>query len=260
MRFLHTADWHLAPDGAAASERQLERETLCRIIPELLIREKIPVLIIAGDVLQRTAGSSFEALALLEEALTIYSRRCNTTVILSAGNHDAKLQLTPSAKVLPGLHFAAQADYRLLPVTFWEGNDPISFYALPYLFPEQMRMQGFPEVMSHDDAYRLLLEPFKKERTDTIRVLAAHCMALTGLPEDPRTEQYRKSGEKVYADVFEPFCYTALGHLHSTEAVSDRIRYAPCPIPRGRAPEDGWISLVSINRSGVQVDNRRLDF
>lgn len=260
MRFLHTADWHLAPDGASAAEREMERESICQAIPELLIRESIPLIAIAGDVLQRTDGESAEALQLLEEALRTYIWDCAASVILVAGNHDMKLRLSPAVLSLPNLHFISLHDYRLRPIHFQDQYGPVYCYGLPYLFPEIVCGDGFKEVKTHHDAYNRLLVSMKRPEQGVRRVMITHCMVLTGCAEDPRTKRYQYSGEKVFADVFAPFDYTALGHLHSTEAVTGRIRYAPCPIPRGREPEDGMISIVEMDRDDVQVENRRICF
>lgn len=253
MKFLHSADWHLAPDGVSAHERQLERDTLCWALPELLIQEQIPLLVVAGDILQRSETASLEALELLEEALELYCRACGVQVILSAGNHDANLRLSPRTLALPGLHFTALGDLSLRPVRFQDAGGPILFYSLPYLFLPQLHMQGYQGM---SDAYHCLLTSLG-EPADR-RVLVAHCLALTGRADDWRTERYRTSGEKVFAGAFAAFDYVALGHLHSTEAVTGNIRYAPCPIPRGRAAEDGTVSLVELGRGDAYVENRRL--
>lgn len=260
MRFLHTADWHLAPDGVPATEREIERAAICQAIPTLLQSETIPLIVIAGDVLQRTEGESTEALRLLEEALRIYIYDCTASVILVAGNHDIKLQLTSATLSLPNLHYISLKDYHLRPICFQDQYGPVCFYGLPYLFPQMVCREGVKEVQTHYDAYRCLLASVKMREQGVRRVLVTHCMALTGYAEDPRTQRYQYGGEKVFADVFAPFDYTALGHLHSTEAVTERIRYAPCPIPRGRELEDGMISIVEISRDHVHVENRQICF
>ena len=37
--------------------------------------------------------------------------------------------------------------------------------------------------------------------------------------------------ESVSADVFDGFDYVALGHLHSAQVVSERVRYSGSPLP-----------------------------
>lgn len=118
----------------------------------------------------------------------------------------------------------------------------------------------FKGVPSHLQCVRRLLALLQAVVIDCPRVLVIHGLALNRRADNLCTEQYRFSEKKVWADVFSPFDYTALGHLHSTEMVAERICYAPSPILRGHTIKDGAIGLVPIEPDCIEVDYKHLIF
>lgn len=76
--------------------------------------------------------------------------------------------------------------------------------------------------------FRLVLAG-RKDLRGIPAVLVAHCFALGGAASDSE-RVFLGSAEQVDPALFSPFAYVALGHLHKTQRVADRIHYAGAPL------------------------------
>jgi DNA repair protein SbcD/Mre11 len=225
LKFIHTADWHLGKlvHGIYMTEEQ--RYILEQFI-ELVEEEKPDAVVIAGDLYDRSVPPT-EAVELLDEVLYRINVEMNTPVVAVSGNHDSAERLSFGSSWYKHSHFYLKgkltADFTPVKV------NGVNFHCIPYAEPGTVRqLLGDDSIHSHHDAMRAIVNRIQEEMNpDDPHVFVGHAFVLGGKTTDSeRTLSVGGSG-CVGSDLFEPFHYTALGHLHSPDAIKhDSIRYS----------------------------------
>lgn len=240
MKFIHTADWHL---GKLLKEHAMTEDQAWllenRFLP-LLDREKPEVVLLAGDVYDR----SFPP----EEAVELFDRMTEEIVgkrripfIVISGNHDSAERLSVASRLLSrqGLYIFGPLEL-LRPVYIKDEWGEVAVIPLPYADPARVRVmmnhKGLPDadkVRTYEEAeqamvdYGLSLLP--EEKKQLRKVAVAHVFAAGGTPAESERPLSIGGYDRISDAVFKPFCYTALGHLHGpqkTTAQSEAIQYS----------------------------------
>lgn len=233
MKLLHLADLHLGKRVNGFPMLEDQRYILDRIL-DIVDAEAPQAVLIAGDVYDRAIPSE-EAVDLFDSFLVGLARR-GVQVFIISGNHDSAGRVAFGGRLMDasGIHFAPVYDGTIAPLTLSDEYGPVSFYLIPFLKPAQVR-RFWPDVDPEDGAATY---------TDAVRTVIAHlapapsgrCVALAhqfvaGAAVCDSEEHSVGGLDEVAAEVFAPFTYTALGHLHSPQAVGgDAVRYAGSPL------------------------------
>ncbi len=225
VKIIHTADWHLGKlvHGVYMTEQQ--RAVLNQFI-ELIAEEKPDAVIIAGDLYDRSVPPT-EAVELLEETLFKINVELETPVLAISGNHDSaeRLSFGSSWYRHSNLYINGKIEQSFEPIRL----NGVNFYLVPFAEPGIVR-EFFDDqsIQSHDEAMRRVVAEIEAVLDpNEPNILVGHAFVLGGkTSESERTLSVGGSG-CVSADCFSPFAYTALGHLHSPDAIRhDTIRYA----------------------------------
>ena len=215
MKILHTSDWHLGRTLHGYSLIEDQAYMLDQLI-EYMIQEKIELLIIAGDVYDKSLPNE-EAVALFNQFISQVIGRLEIPTVIIAGNHASK-----------HLYIVGECEKGYQQVTI-EGSETIDVYLIPYMEPAYVReIAGDETIKRHDDAMRYLTRQIEKEKNDRATLLVVHAFVAGGdLSDSERRLCAVGTAEMVGADCFKPFTYTALGHLHKPQAIgSEHIRYS----------------------------------
>ncbi|BCB03538.1 exonuclease SbcCD subunit D [Bacillus sp. KH172YL63] len=225
MKFIHTADWHLGKlvHGIYMTEEQ--RYILEEFIN--LVKEEAPdAVIIAGDLYDRSVPPT-EAVELLDEVLFRINVELNTPIVAVSGNHDSAERLSFGSSWYKHSQFYLKGKITkdFTPVKI----KGVNFHCVPYAEPGTVRQVLEEEgVSSHHGAMEAIVKRIEENMNpNEPHVFVGHAFVLGGKTSDSeRTLSVGGSG-CVGAEVFEPFHYTALGHLHSPDAIKhDKIRYS----------------------------------
>jgi exonuclease SbcD len=116
MRILHTSDWHL---GAALGpvSREAEHAAFLGWLAEVLVSERVDVLVIAGDVFDHAQPSSeaqglyYRFLAQLSARKLAFDSPYPRKVVVTGGNHDSASRLDAPREVLGALDVAVVGGY-----------------------------------------------------------------------------------------------------------------------------------------------------
>ncbi len=140
MKFIHTADWHL---GKLLKEHAMTEDQAWllehRFLP-LVDEEKPDVILLAGDVYDR----SFPP----EEAVELFDRMTEEIVgkrhipfIVISGNHDSAERLAVASRLLrrQGLYIFGPLD-KVKPVILEDAWGKVAFLPLPYTEPARVRV------------------------------------------------------------------------------------------------------------------------
>lgn len=228
MKILHTSDWHLGRTLHGYSLIEDQAYILDQLI-EYMLQEKIELLIIAGDVYDKSLPNE-EAVALFNHFISQVIGRLEIPTVIIAGNHDSNTRIHFGSELFASKHLyiVGECEKGYQQVTI-EGSETIDVYLIPYMEPAYVReIAGDETIKRHDDAMRYLTRQIEKEKNDRATLLVVHAFVAGGdLSDSERRLCAVGTAEMVGADCFKPFTYTALGHLHKPQAIgSEHIRYS----------------------------------
>ena len=238
MKFIHTSDWHLGKVLQGQSLMEDQQHMLQQLVAAVE-SEKPAAVIIAGDLYDRSIPPA-EAVKLLDDTLHQLVVTLKTPVLAVAGNHDSPSRLRFGNRLMQaaGYHIAGELTDAFQPVTLTDDHGPVTFFLLPFADLSTIRQHySEAEITGYGEAYQLLLEDIHQQRQPEDRcVLVTHAFVTSGGEPAENTSDAEKQlsvggVEFVPAELFQPFHYTALGHLHQGRQVMEKkIRYAGSPL------------------------------
>ncbi|MGV9298735.1 exonuclease SbcCD subunit D [Amycolatopsis sp. NPDC003676] len=233
MRVLHTSDWHIGRTFHGA-DLLTEQEAALTHIAELVDRESVDVVVVAGDIYDRAVPSA-EAVRVATAAMTRI-RRAGAELVITPGNHDSAARLGAFAEFAAagGLHVRATVEGIAEPVVLHDEHGAVAFYGIPYLEPEPSRHAlGVPEARGHTG---VLGEAMRRVRDDlagrpgTRSVVLAHAFVTGGEASESERTIAVGGVEQVPGSVFDGVDYVALGHLHGPQTLAEHLRYSGSPL------------------------------
>ncbi len=223
MKWIHTADWHLGKIVHGRHMTEDQRNILFHSFLQIVDEERPDAVIIAGDLYDR-AVPPVEAVDLLDEMWRELILNRGIPVVAIAGNHDSAERLEYSSKLLRqvGLHIVGKLDPTSGPLDV----AGVPFYPIPFLEPARVRhILGIDSIRTHHDALEAVIEAYGMIEKDAVTI--GHSFVAGGLETDSERQLSVGTAGQVAKGLYEPFSYTALGHLHNRDAIqSERIAYS----------------------------------
>jgi len=251
MKFIHTADWHLGKlvHGVYMTENQ--REVLEEFV-SIVAEEKPDAVVIAGDLYDRSVPPT-DAVELLDEILFKINVELKTPVVAIAGNHDSAERLSFGSSWYKHSQFylAGKLTSDFKPVNI----NGVNFYLIPYAEPGVVRqLLRDDSIHSHQEAMKEIIG--KMEETlnpNEPNVFVGHAFVLGGKTSDSERIISVGGSGCVGAELFEPFSYTALGHLHSPDAIlHSKVKYSGSLLKYSfsEAKQRKSISIIEMDEKG----------
>ena len=253
MKLLHLSDLHLGKRVNEFPMLEDQRAVLAQIA-EMARQEKPDGVLIAGDVYDRPVPPG-EAVTLFDDFL-VRLRALNIPVFLLSGNHDSPERLAFGGRLMAesGVHVAPLYNGTVSPLSLTDAYGRVDIYLLPFLRPAQVRAVAGEdaEIVSYTDAMRFAISRMPLD--DVARnVLVTHQFVAGAAPGE--SEDLSVGGtDCVAAEVFAPFDYVALGHIHRAQQVSSsRIRYCGAPLryALSEAGQEKSVTLVELGEKGT---------
>ncbi|WP_077325207.1 exonuclease SbcCD subunit D [Virgibacillus siamensis] len=270
MRLFHTADWHLGKLVQGVYMTDDQRYVLDQF-NQAVKEEKPDAVIVAGDLYDRAVPPT-EAVHLLDEVLETIVLKLNTPVLAVAGNHDSPSRLNFGSRIMKenGFHIVGNYTADADPVILNDEHGPVHFHLVPYCDPSVVRTTlDNPDIRSHNDAARKTIENIQKSMDPNARhVYIGHAFVTPFGEEEENTSDSERplsigGAEYVDAHLFEPFHYTALGHLHQAHHVlNGTIRYSGSLLKYSisEAHHKKGFHIVELDKDGnTTVDKRTLN-
>ncbi|HEX7055809.1 MAG TPA: exonuclease SbcCD subunit D [Bacilli bacterium] len=267
MRFIHTADWHLGKLVQGVYMTEDQRYVLNQLV-DAVAAERPDAVIIAGDLYDRAVPPT-EAVELLDELLERIVVDMRTPVLAISGNHDSPDRLEFATGIMEGrgLYLVGQFKPEIKTVALRDQFGEVHFHLVPYADPAQVRFAlGNEAIRTHDDAMREITALIGKCSDPQARhVFVGHAFVTPrGEPAENTSESERPlsvgGAEHVRAEYFQPFHYTALGHLHKAHFVlRENIRYAGSPLKYSISEEHHRKCFYMVEMDGlgnVRVEER----
>ncbi len=272
MKILHTSDWHLGQNFMGKS-REEEHYAFLSWLKETLRREKIDVLIVAGDIFDTSTPPNY-ALELYYNFLKELSNTSCRYIIITAGNHDSIATLKAPQQLLRALNVYV--------VTSGEDheNELIEIYdedelqgvvcAVPFLREGVVRKAQSAQTMDEKEFslnegikahYDWCFTEAKTAAGDkNIPIIATgHLTTVGSKISDSEREIYIGGTLEISSDFLGAnFDYVALGHLHMNQKVGEEhVRYSGSPIPLSfsEANSQKKVNIVTFNEKNLTVDS-----
>lgn len=224
MRFLHTSDLHLGitlfGKSMEAAQRQLDD-----IILTAARANNCKALLIAGDIFD-DGVSNAETITMYGELITHLASEL--TVIISAGNHDSAARLTQYRELLSksGVYITG----RLCDCTEPIELENCHIYPIPFHRGSEVKDLIGDIGNCHPT---VAFTNYLKERLDPnfVNIALAHCYVEGGVTvgSDMAAQHMIGRLDKAPAAAFDIFDYTALGHIHGFQRLTDKMYYSGTP-------------------------------
>ncbi|MDE7087830.1 MAG: exonuclease SbcCD subunit D [Clostridia bacterium] len=229
MKLLHLADLHL---GKRYNELSLidDQQHVLNQILNIVGQEKPDCVLIAGDVYDKAVPSA-EAVELFDGFLNSVVRS-GVKVFMVSGNHDSPERLSFGAGLMSGsgVYISPVYSGNVAPVTLEDEYGKVNFYLLPFIKPATVRrfFEG-EQIDTYTQAVAAAVKAMNVDETER-NVIVAH-QFVTGSTQSGSEEFSVGDVGNVDADVFVPFDYAALGHIHGAQNVGgERVRYCGTPL------------------------------
>ena len=276
LKLLHTSDWHLG--ATLCGRRRLdEAEAFVRWLLQLLEKEQINIVIIAGDVFDSVMpGNAAQEIyyRFLAEASALPDCR---HIVVIGGNHDSPSLLEAPAALLERLnvYVTGEASEHLtdevIELCNRSGRVEMLVGAVPYLRDRDLRSSFEGEAFADKEQnllsgivnhYSIIGCELEKRRIDSGApvVVTGHLFAAgaSGNNDEGVRDLYVGGLAAFHGNAF-PACadYVALGHLHAAQKVggSDYIRYSGSPVPVGfnECKRQKYVNVVEFESGGCKI-------
>lgn len=234
MRIYHLADLHFGKKIAGYSlleDQQYWIDSFLKYCSE----NKPDAVVIAGDVYDRVNPTG-EAILLLDSLLTGLVEQ-EIKVFMVSGNHDSGMRISFASSILSkqNVYVAGIVKKVIDNVTIDDpdGYGPVTFWMLPYTFPEEVSVaMEEEEYKNYDQAIRSLIAAQNIDKTHR-NIMISHQNVVVNGEEIERSGSETMVGGVGMIDytAYDDFDYVALGHIHSSSAVGrEEVRYAGTPL------------------------------
>ncbi|WP_312094023.1 exonuclease SbcCD subunit D [Niallia sp.] len=251
MKFIHTADWHLGKlvHGLYMTEDQ---RFMLQQFKKLVEKEKPDAVIIAGDLYDRSIPPT-DAVNLLDEVLYFINVELNTPILAISGNHDSaeRLSFGSSWYQKNQFYLNGKIENSFAPVSL----AGVNFYLVPYCEPVVVRkLLEDDTILNHHDAMKAIVGKIENNlKANEPNVLIGHSFVLGGKTSDSERILSVGGSGCVGAELFEAFSYTALGHLHSPDAINhETVKYSGSLMKYSfsEAKQKKTVSIIEMDEKG----------
>ena len=251
MKFIHLSDLHL---GKRLYEFSMicDQEYILNQILKIIDENGAEGVLIAGDVYDKPVPPA-EAVLLFDRFLTGLRER-KLEVFVISGNHDSRERLAFGSEIMrrSGIHLSPVFSGEISPEIVEDEYGPLYVWMMPFLRPADVR-HFFPEekIESYNDAVHAVI---RRMEIDTGRrnLMVAHQFVTGAFRSD--SEDISVGGlDNVDRAAFEPFDYTALGHIHSPQQIPGALaRYCGSPLKYSfsEANQQKSVVLIDIKEKG----------
>ncbi|MEH7546534.1 exonuclease SbcCD subunit D, partial [Neobacillus vireti] len=194
-----------------------------------------------------------DAVELLDEILFKINVELKTPVVAIAGNHDSAERLSFGSSWYKHSQFylTGKLTNNLKPVQI----NGVNFYLVPYAEPGVVRqLVEDDSIHSHQEAMKALIGKIEENlNPNEPNVLVGHAFVLGGQTSDSERILSVGGSGCVGAELFAPFSYTALGHLHSPDAINhEKVKYSGSLLKYSfsEAKQRKSISIIEMDEKG----------
>lgn len=262
MRFIHLADLHLGKSVNGYNMAEDQRFALNNII-ELIKKEGIKTVIIAGDIYQNSVPSA-EAVNIFDEFIT-NCRNQDVTILIISGNHDSSDRLSFASNILEKSKIYISKTYQgnIEKVILEDEYGKINFFLFPYVKPYNVKkyFEG-KEIDTYSDAVKAVIDSIEIDKNER-NVIVSHQFILNADTSESE-EIFAGEAEAVSSSLYEKFDYSALGHIHKKQSfLNGKIRY-PGALLKYASSESGYDKTITIvelrQKDDLEITEKKIEY
>ena len=266
MRIFHLADLHFGKSNYGQSFIDDQRYWIEQFMT-LCDKNRPDAIVVAGDVYDSSRPTG-EASDLLSSFISGVSSR-DIPLFLIAGNHDNPKMLEYVSEILNrnGVYIAGRITKEIRHVTLEdpEGYGPVTFWMLPYIFPEAVAkiLEKDEGIRTYEEAMRAILADQNMDASARNILISHQNVTSNGVEVERGGSESLVGGlGGIDYSVYDDFDYVALGHIHSGyHAGRPEVRYAGTPIcyhlEESEKKERGVIEVV-IGKKGEKISTQTI--
>lgn len=229
MRFLHTADWHIGKKLHGYDLLEEQADAFQQIL-RIAKAEKVDAIVIAGDLYDRSVPS-VEAIEVFNRMIIEMNLKEKFPVLAISGNHDSSTRLETGGPwfAQSDFYLNTRLEQAFTPVEI----EKTQFFLLPYFEPISARLYfDNEEIRTIEQAMKEVIVEIKKNfKPDMAHVLVSHFFVAGSEKSDSETKLMVGGLDTVPLSLLEAFDYVALGHLHGKNALqAENARYSGSPL------------------------------
>ncbi|MGN0613563.1 MAG: exonuclease SbcCD subunit D [Porcipelethomonas sp.] len=221
---MHLGDLHIGKKVNRFSMLEDQKFVLDQII-KIADEENVSVAVIAGDVYDKSMPPT-EAVTIFDEFLTELVRM-GVKVLIISGNHDSVERLSFASKLIEksSVYISRQFSGKVQKVTFSDEFGNVNFFMLPFIRPVDVRsVCPEEEIKDYNQAVSKAVSQIAIDTSER-NIIIAHQFITNAQTSD--SELLSVGGlDNVEAEIFRDFDYTALGHIHKPQKITNRMRYS----------------------------------
>lgn len=273
MKILHTSDWHI---GKIVKEMSMlnDQRYIFEQMLDIIEEENIDAVIVAGDIYDRSVAP-VEAVELLDKILNNIIIDKKIPMLVIAGNHDSAERIGFGSNLLrdKGLYIEGCLQKEVRKVVLSDDKGNINFYLVPYAEPAYVKhLYEDNTIRTHEDAMGRILDKIYDDFNESERNILIGHGYITNYKEQGLVEEDDGTKERggliisdserplsiggtdlISASLFDKFDYVALGHLHGPQKVmGDRIRYSGSPLKYSfsEVKQKKSVTIIEFNDKG----------
>lgn len=266
MKLLHISDLHL---GKRIGEYRLleEQAALLNWVIDTAIGYRVNGILLAGDIYDRSVPT-VEAVTLFDWFLTKLTD-AHIPLFAISGNHDSPERIAFGSELFgkSGVYLSPVYDGQIRTIPLEEGSERVYIHLLPFLKPTHVRMAlgldmpGTEESdettlrgMTYTEAMAEVLSRLTLPK-DGINILVCHQFLVGSVRSESEEVPLVGTLDAIDADLFAPFDYVALGHLHRAQTVGghDHIQYSGSLMPYAFSETDAKGCILVDTAEGIHT-------
>ena len=251
MRLMHLSDLHLGKrlnEFSLLDDQSYILDEILRIAEE----QKPDAVAIAGDIYDKSTPSA-EAVALFDSFISRLAKLV-TPVFVISGNHDSaeRIAFGSSLMQIAGVYLSPVYNGESTPVKVEDKFGSVNVYMLPFIRPSDVRRR-FPDddTESFDSAFKTAVSHLDVNENER-NIILAH-QFITGAAAGGSESVSVGGLDNISSEVFEPFDYAALGHIHHRQNItSEKVRYCGTPLKYSfsEVSDKKTVTIANIGKKG----------
>lgn len=285
VKILHTSDWHLGQLFIHRNRKDEQAFFLSKII-EVVIAEKIDIILVAGDIFDTGYPPNYALTQYYEFLRQIVKKTPCRHIVITGGNHDSPSTLNAPRELLRFLDVQVvgcveknnqeeiNLQHEFIELKNNEGKVEAIVFAVPYLRDRDLKTSIAGETAS--ERAETLKEAIQRHYQEggflaqkyahkNIPILTTGHLFAAGLTDENGEHMERQDAEndihignlgRIEANIFPHiFSYVALGHIHKAQKVGGKshIRYSGSPMPLSFSECQDKKSVVILEYHGAKL-------
>lgn len=248
---MHLSDLHI---GKRLNEFPLldDQSYILDEILHIAEEQKPDAVAIAGDIYDKSTPSA-EAVALFDSFISRLAKLV-TPVFVISGNHDSAERIAFGSSLMQtaGVYLSPVYNGESAPVKVGDEFGSVNVYMLPFIRPSDVRRR-FPDddTESFDSAFKAAVSHLNVNENER-NIILAH-QFITGAAAGGSESVSLGGLDNISAEVFEPFDYAALGHIHHRQNIAyEKVRYCGTPLKYSfsEVNDEKTVTIANIGKKG----------